>query len=444
VNAQYGNIDTRNIENTTKLTVWQLICYGALSMPVAMGGLVLVTFIPTYYAVDLGLGLGLVGMIFVFGRLLDVITDPLIGYFSDETRSKIGPRRPWMIVGMPLFCCAAWMLFAPPESVNLFYLGIASAAYFLFYTVLDVPYSSVGLEISSHIHERSILASTKAVFQVLGAITAAFLPFIFAIGTGASLALTAKIIVILCGVGLGLFLVFVPQRDRPVTVPRIKFHSALKLTLASQPYRYLIGAFVVIQTANSLTAGLTVLFVTNVIGTPDLIGLFLGLLLLCSALFLPLWVWVSKRWSKRRAWSISIIICCLVLAATPLLGNGDVIPVAIFCILIGGAFGCDAIMPTSMLADIVYTNEKEGKSRLAALYLAIKNSASKLTFIAPMGLAFPILELSGFNSGSEMNTQMQVMLVFFYALLPILLRLSALLIISKMPKTETLGSAPHG
>ena len=41
-----------------RLTVWQLICYGALSMPIAMGGLVLVTFIPTYYAVDLGLGLG--------------------------------------------------------------------------------------------------------------------------------------------------------------------------------------------------------------------------------------------------------------------------------------------------------------------------------------------------------------------------------------------------
>jgi len=439
VSANPGNTDMTNLASSARLTPWQLICYGALSMPVAMGGLALVTFIPTYYAVDLGLGLGLVGMIFVFGRLLDVITDPLIGYFSDETRTKIGPRRPWMIIGTPLFCVAAWMLFVPPDNVSLLYLIIASGAYFLFYTVLDVPYSSVGLEISPHIHERSILASSKAIFQVIGAITAAFLPFLLAATTAISLALTAKLIAVFSVIGLILFLVFVPHRNRTVISPCLKFHNALKLTWTSHPYRYLIIAFVIVQTANSLTAGLTVLFVSNVIGTPDLVGLFLGLLLLSSAIFLPIWVWISKRWNKKRAWLTSIMICILMLMATPILGEGDVIPVAIFCIIIGGAFGCDAIMPTSMLADIVYENEKKGQNRLSALYLAIKNSASKLTFIAPMGLAFPVLGMLGFNSGSEMNPQKHFMLIFFYALLPIILRFIALIIIQKMPKTETLG-----
>ncbi|MEP4151970.1 MAG: MFS transporter, partial [Lentilitoribacter sp.] len=160
------------------LSFWQLICYGVLTTPLAMGGLALVIFIPTFYAVDMGLGLATVGAVFVFGRIFDVITDPLIGHFSDQTRSRYGARKPWMMFGLPFFCLATWFLLMPPEGSGIIFLIFVSAAYFLFYTIVDVPYSSIGLEISPHVHERSMLASSKAVFQVIGAITAASIPFV--------------------------------------------------------------------------------------------------------------------------------------------------------------------------------------------------------------------------------------------------------------------------
>ena len=429
---------TLAIDNNALLNPWQLFCYGLLSLPIAMGGFALVTYIPTFYAVDLGLGLGLVGFVFVIGRLLDVITDPVIGYLSDKTKSRLGPRRPWLIFGVPLFCVAAWILFVPPNDVTLPYLIIASGAYFLFYTVLDVPYCSVGLEISPHIHERSVLASIKAIFQVLGALTAALIPLLLVLKTAESLTVIAKTMFFISLIGVALFLIFVPKKDTRRSYPQPSFMQAAKITWASRPYRFMIAAFLSVQTANALTAGLTVLFVTNIIKTPELIGLFLGVLLLSSALFLPVWIAVSKRWSKKRAWASSIVICCLALAATPLLGENDIIAVMLFSAIIGAAFGCDAIMPTSMLADIVYKDEVDGKGRNAALYLAIKNSVSKLTFIAPMGLAFPLLEFSGFTSGSDNTFKSLSMLLFFYALLPILLRLTALAIVWKMPNTEKL------
>ena len=123
-----------------------------------------------------------------------------------------------------------------------------------------------------------------------------------------------------------------------------------------------------------------------------------------------------------------------------MLERGDVMPLAIICVIIGGSFGCDAIMPTSMLADIVSTEEAASNTRLAAFYLAIKNSVSKLTFIAPMGFAFPILELTGFTSGSDNAPKTLFMLILFYALIPIALRLSALILIRGMPITEPLQS----
>jgi len=440
VTAYNGKAEISHMGDATRLTLWQLICFGALSLPIAMGGLVLVTFIPTFYAVDLGLGLGVVGAIFVFGRLLDVITDPLIGYLSDTTQSRFGPRRPWIVIGLPFFCLAAWALFSPPDSVSLTYLIVASGAYFLCYTIVDIPFSSIGLEISPFTDERSVLASTKGIFQVLGALIAALIPVIFALKTAPALNLTTQLLVGFCIIGLVLFLCFVPHRDRLVTAPRESLLKTLKQTWASRPYRFIIGAFLLAQTSSSFTIAISVLYVTNIIGAPELIGGFIGLVLLSSALFMPLWVWVSKRWSKKKAWMAAIIICCLLLSLVPFFGAGDVIPFAIYCTLIGGTYGCDAIMPTSMLADIVYAEEHAGKPRLAGLYLAVKNSVSKLTFVAPMGLAFPMLEFSGFVSGSENTPKSLLILLFFYALLPIVIKLCALALVIKMPRTETLGS----
>jgi len=431
-------IKTASSIGVQKLTTWQLICLNALSMPVAMAGLVLVTFIPTYYATELGLGLGAVGAVFVFGRLLDVVTDPLIGFFSDQTQSRFGPRTPWMMLGLPGFCLAAWLLFAPPENASLLYLICASGLYFLFYTILDIPYSSIGLEISPHVHERSVIASFKALFQVMGALCAALIPLIFLEQTGASLSFTVKLVFVFSILGLSLFLIFVPRRDRIIKAPRRGFLTSLKITWASRPYRYLIGSFLIVQTANSLTIGLTVLFVTHIIGAPELIGAFVGLVILSSAFFLPIWVWISKRYSKKRAWTMSLITGSLVLATTPFLNQGDIIPFATLCAVLGAAIGCDAIMPTSILADIVYDGEETRDQRHAGLYLAMKNSVSKLTFIAPMGLAFPILDGVGFVSGEDNSSSALTTLLFFYAALPILLRLIAIFIIRKMPETESL------
>ena len=412
-------------------TLWQLICFGVLTTPLAMANFAFVVFVPTFYAVDMGLGLGLVGAVFVAGRVFDVVTDPVIGYLSDETRSRWGPRAPWIVLGVPAFGASVWLLLAPPDGAGLIYLLIASGLYFLTYTALDVPYSSIGLEISPHVHERSFLASSKAVFQVIGALIVSAIPVVLILQAGDALTLIAKVIVLLLALGLFVFLVFVPSRNRPVTAPRVGMKTVLRSIMASRAYRTLIMSFLIVQCANALTAGLSVLFITHVIGAPELVGAFMGLLLLSSAVFLPVWVVISKRTSKHGAWQAAIFVCCLLLATTPFLGTGDIVPMFVLSAIIGAAFGADAIMPTSMLADIVYENERDGNSRLAGIFLAVKNAVSKLAFVVPMGLAFPVLDWIDFNETGANDGSRLMVLTFFYALLPIAVRLVALWLVRR-------------
>jgi Na+/melibiose symporter-like transporter len=102
-------------------------------------------------------------------------------------------------------------------------------------------------------------------------------------------------------------------------------------------------------------------------------------------------------------------------------------------VVLGAAFGCDAVMPTSMLADLVTSRDKAQETRRGATYLAIKNAVSKLTFVLPMGLAFPVLDLAGFQDGGSNGTAQITAFLILFAGLPIALRLCAVFLLSMKP-----------
>ncbi len=422
---------TEDDHGERSLSLVQGALYGAITMPIAMGGLVLVLFLPTHYAVELGIGLSAVGLVIGLGRIVDVVTDPLIGRWSDNTRSRFGPRRSWMLISLLPYLLAVWFFFLPPEGAGLLYLVFASSAYFLFFTAFDVPYSSIGLEVSPNRHERTDIASLRALFQVIGALLAAVLPVALKVSGFDALSAIAITMIGLALITVGLFWFFVPVHHRVASVPRVGILEALKLAFREPGYRTLIVVFMVIQISNAFPAALTVLFVTQVIQTPALINPALLLLIASSALFLPLWIVLSRYIGKRRTWMVSIVICCAALAVVPTLGAGNTTAFLIVCACLGAAFGCDTIMPTSMLADIVYRTEQRGNERLGGTFLAAKNSVSKLAFVAPLLVAFPILDLVGFDVGKRNDQSILVWLSVFFAVVPIAFRLIALFVLQR-------------
>jgi len=423
------NDDESLLEKPSPFSVWQLFCYGFLSMPIALASFSLALYLPTYYAVDLGLGLALVGSIIVVGRIFDVMTDPVVGYYSDATRSRWGPRKPWMLIGVMGFALAIWLLFDPSQSANIVYLLGVILFYFLFYTILDVPYSSTGLEVSSILHERSILASSKSIFQVLGATIGAALPIAFAYSMAQTLNALFWIVLISLFAGLFLFFRFVPLSPVVERTPRKRVWEAFKIIRGNEAYRTLILAFFVVQTANAFIAALSVLFIDRLLESAPYTGLFLGILTISSALFLPIWVQLSKHAGKEKTWRIAIGVAIGALLIVPFLNPDQLWLSCLFFAVLGGTFGCDAIMPTSILADIVHANEQAGKGRLAAMFLAFKNSVSKLSFVVPMGIAFPILGWVEFEKKGNLTSTQNWIFIGFYALVPVMLRICALIII---------------
>jgi Na+/melibiose symporter-like transporter len=157
---------------STTLKRSTLFYYSLTDLPVAMSIFPVIVFIPRFYASDIGVSLALVGTIMIGVRIFDVLTDPLMGYLSDHTRSRFGRRRPWILAATPLMMLAIYQLFLPPEGAGAQHMLIWSMTLSVATTMMLIPYYAWGAELSTDYNERSRVTGARAMAGVLGSLTA--------------------------------------------------------------------------------------------------------------------------------------------------------------------------------------------------------------------------------------------------------------------------------
>lgn len=428
----------------------QILAYGSLMLPLAMGFSILIMFIPTYYGMNLGLGLGLVGGAIAAGRVFDFISDPIIGNLSDRTRGPLGARKPWIICGLILFIFATYGLFVPPDSPTMLYVFIAACIYFLAFTLVDIPLSAMGLEMSKNTHERTLLAGSKLVCFVIGGIIGALIPTIHSSNLPQALSYVVLAIAITTLIVLPCFLIVMPTTP-PSKAPKRR----LSLSTFYRPYinffyhqntRRIIGVFFLIMLCRSLSGTLALLYLTYILIAPDLIGpvwILNGLGLFCGV---PAWYVLSKKLGKVRIWRLGILasICLAIPLLT--LGEGDNVLMMVLAFGFGVSGASEVMMPTSLLADHVANETAKREDVHPAALAALKNAMSKLSVIAPLAIAFPILGAIGLsnlatetgNISNKVSAFQSATLICCYAVFPLILRCIAFIMMPRLWRELTL------
>jgi GPH family glycoside/pentoside/hexuronide:cation symporter len=158
----------------------EVVGYGLGNFAFSLLGLVVAVNLQYFYTDYVGLSAGLVAWSLLFARMFDAITDPLMGWVSDHTNTRLGRRRPWIVGAAIPLAIAFYYLFTPPQvaepaaaqtSLLMYLLALYVTTYFI-WTVGAVPYYSLGAELSDDYHERVVVISTREGLGLIGLLVA--------------------------------------------------------------------------------------------------------------------------------------------------------------------------------------------------------------------------------------------------------------------------------
>lgn len=416
-----------------------LLAYALPAAAFAVPLLPVFVFLPAFYAEDLGLGLAAVGGALALARVLDVVSDPLVGLLSDRLGGRFGRRKPLIAFGGVLCGGALLALFLPPAQAGVGWLAVGAIILYLGWTLVQVPYTAWGAELTSDYHGRARVTGARETAALLGVLGAgAVPPLVAALGGTRADALGALAVaaVVLGAPAVAWMLWRVPRE--PVAGGRGPRGGGWRSMAANRPFRLLLAAWIINGLATGLPAVLFPLYVEYGLGGGQTAqGAMVFLYFAAAVAAIPLWLRLSRRIGKHRTWCVAMLGAVAAFAWVPLLGPGDLGVFAVVCLVTGAALGADLSLPPALQGDVIDLDRlKTGRER-AGIYFALWSMATKLPLALAVGVAFPVLAMLGFDPGVGAVTAAGLSaLAMIYAWVPSVLKLAAVAIVWRYPLTE--------
>jgi GPH family glycoside/pentoside/hexuronide:cation symporter len=410
---------------------WQLFSYGILGLPLTMAALPIYVHVPKFYADTLGVPIAIIGVVLLAVRILDAVQDPLLGYWSDRGFASLGGRRFFIAVSIPLLAIGMVALFHPQWRGGMgpaAWLAACLVLVYLGFSIASISYQALGAEMSSDYVERTRITAAREGLSLAGVVLAAAAPDLLArhFGEARGLPLFSLIFVPLLAICAWLTLRYSPRTAvvaRPSSPGAERVLSGILWPLRNRRFRALLLVFILNGVAASIPATLVLFYVDDVLGRPDLQGVFLALYFVCGALGMPLWVRLSASVGKKRAWLLGMVASVIGFCWAFRLGSGDVASFAAVCALSGLALGADLALPPSLLADVIDHDARGVNTRSQGAYFGLWNFVTKLNLALAAGIALPALALLGYEPGS--GDRSPLALATMYAVVPSALKLAA-------------------
>lgn len=392
------------------------------------GGVALMSCVMLKYMTTMGIEMAVASTIMMVAKFWDAITDPLMGFISDNTRGRWGRRKPYMFVGGILLIIGIFLLFMPVRewgmSVADFvpYIIIMYLLWNTFSTITMVPYCSMASDISPSFKERNNANTVKLVFNAVASGLAYVLPLLFIEAltkkdgfmfmpniSATDFWLAISIIFgVLFGGGLIVCGLFVKERIK-ATAPKEKFDfkqfcKNYAAPYKNRSYRWHIVMYVAAFICLDMISALAVYYATDVwhgytLFGKDMSSLFIiAPLMVAAVLMFPLARYVMDKKSKQFAFRMGLpcyIIAGIMLAvmdpswAPPIL-------VPIVALLMGFGFGGAQMMPWIIFPDTVDVAQMATGERPTGTYSGMMTLARKTAGALGVGLIGWMLDPIGY------------------------------------------------
>ncbi len=373
------------------------------------------------YAADvLLIAPGVMGMIYGLSRIWDAVTDPIAGYLSDRTSSRLGRRRSWLLASALPISLGFWMMWSPPpDLVGSALIAWTGAGVFVYYTgttIFSVPHESLGAELSTDHHDRTRVFGVKTAVGMCGSLLslggmalliASDEPRRVASGLVA-VAVTALLVLVVVAV--------LRVQERPEYQGRgSKQIRAAFRDVAANPHAALLLLVFFIENFGTALLGLLIPFVMQyVFDMKDLTTVFIAVYFVPAILFIPVWIRLSRVFGKKRLWVFSMSMMTLAFSGLFFVGPGDWLLICALGLVAGVGGGCGQVVGPSIQADVIDYDEYRTGERKEGAYFAIWNFVRKSAYGIAAMLSGLMLSMVGFepNAAQSEATRMGMRALF--------------------------------
>ena len=416
VSGAGANRETRAAD---RVSFWEKMALGVGTLPVFYGTAAVGSFAIPVYQMTLKLDPVLLGVALSIPRFLDAILDPLMGRISDNTHSRWGRRKPYIVCGaviQALFFGAIWMVPTTwSQTAIASYLISTLVLFYLGYTIYSVPLNSLGYEMTPDYQERTRVSAFSAFFGKVGEFSYSWVFPLSQLAIFVSVMQGVRIIgwfvaIAILGVLGTLPGLFVKERyfKKAEKQEKVRIWPALKACVSNRAFMLLIGLTALQITAGMLASNIDYyLIVYNMSGGDVAQGsvwkgfLSSGYAVMGIASIFPV-TWLANRYGKHVTLSFAFGLVLLGAAGKWFLYTpGHPWKILFDPLLCGPVWVAINILTPSMLADICDEDElRHGFRRegvFGALFSWVQKTGYSLAFLGAM----LTIKLTGFDAARQ-------------------------------------------
>ncbi len=354
------------------------------------------------------------GSVLAIGRIWDAVNDPLIGYLSDNTRTRWGRRYPWIVLGALPFGLTFFLTWVVPgwagDTARFWYYVIMSLLFQVFYTVVNLPYTTLTAELTQDYDERTELTAFRLGSSLVGAISALALGLVISNLIEDSrqqylvLAAVCSVLSVLplfwCVLGTYPYAAergaLQPATD-PTAETTLSFVQQVKLVLRNRAFLYVVGIYLFAWLALQMTASVIPFYATFWMG---LDSYFLAALLVQGTAIVMMVAinWLSRRFGKQEAFYVGLGTWVIAQIALFFIQPGQVAALYFLCVVVSFGVAAAYVVPWAMLPDVIELDELQTGQRREGIFYAFMTLLQKFGLAAGLFLVGLALEESGFVS----------------------------------------------
>ncbi len=400
-----------------------------------------------YLTDTVSLGAALAGAAILVGKFWDAVTDPMMGFISDRTRSRWGRRRPYFLFGALPLLLSMWYFFSAPDYRNTQIIGFLWATFALCllntaYTVVNVPYASLTPELTKDFKERTTLNGFRFSFAVIGTIlgAAVVLPIVGLAGnsrTGFNL-VGLLFGTIMAGTILLTFLAVREPDHTHTPRPKQKFFATFLIVFQNKTYMRLAAVYTCNLTGITFVQTMLVYYFKYIYQNESMTTVAMILLLGVAMLSIPVSVLIARKLGKKRTYQLALAILVLSCLALFLFGHTLGMNFTLGLMVFAGiGIGFGYVPPYAMLPDVVEVDAVQSRTRKEGAYYGMWTFFSKIGVALAAALSGAFLGLARFVPNIAAQTPAAIFTIrLLIGPVPALIFLSGILLIHRYPLDE--------